>query len=290
MNRIFFCGVLAIISMFVSFACAGETERLIVEEFLIVDGVDPLQAKSIMQDPRITVRPDIIIKNLFYSSPKGSAKKPEVMDIGNRLIEQAKAFLTGNSERLAVVEKRFGTSPAIITAILLIESRLGTYKMPYNVASAYANLAFMLDPDYLKEIQTLYAKDYPQLTEEATVNRAKRKARWAAGELAYLVHLANHLNIDPLNLSGSFAGAMGPGQFIPSSFWIFGMDANGDGIADPFNMADASFSMGHYLKKYGWREDAPLEVKRKAIWHYNHSDVYVNTVLMVYEKLKQAEG
>ena len=286
MNGTVFCWVLAIISMFVSFACAGETERMVVEEFLIADGVEPSQARSIMQDPRITVRPDIIIKNLFYSSPKGSVKRPDVMDISSRLIEQARAFMTDNAERLAAVEKRFGTSPRIITAILLIESRLGTYKMPYNVASAYANLAFMLDPDYLKDIQALYLKEYPQLAEEATLNRAKRKARWAAGELAYLVHLANHLNVDPLNLSGSFAGAMGPGQFIPSSFWIFGMDANGDGTADPFNMSDATFSMGHYLKKYGWREDASMEAKRKAIWFYNRSDVYVNTVMMVYEKLK----
>jgi len=286
MRKAFLYWVVVIVSVFVSFAFAGDTERLVVEEFLIVDGVDPAQAKSMMQDPRITIHPDIIIKNLFYSSPKGSAKRPDVIDISSRLIEQARTFMSDHAVKLAAVEKRFGTSPRIITAILLIESRLGTYKMTYNVASAYANLAFMLDPDYLKKIQSLYAKDYPQLAEEATINRAKRKARWAAGELAYLVHLANHLNVDPLSLSGSFAGAMGPGQFIPSSFWIFGMDASGDGAADPFNMADATFSMGHYLKKYGWREDAPLEEKRKAIWYYNRSDVYVNTVMMIYDKLK----
>lgn len=286
MKRTFFCWIIAIASIWVSFAYAGETERLVVEEFLVVEGVEPSQAKSIMQDPRISINPDIVIKNLFYSSPKGTAKRPDVMEISARQIERARTFLADNAERLAAVEKRFGVSPRIITAILLIESRLGTYKMPYNVVSAYANLAFMLDPDYMKSVQALYARDYPQLGEEATINRAKRKAKWAVRELAYLVHLANHLNVDPLSLSGSFAGAMGPGQFIPSSFWVFGMDANGDGAADPFNMADANFSMGNYLRNYGWREDASLEEKRKAIWYYNHSDVYVNTVMMVYEKLK----
>ena len=289
MGRAVFCWIVVILSIWGSFAYAGDTERLIVEEFLIAEGVEPSQAKSIMQDSRIAVHQDIIIKNLFYSSPKGSAKRPDVIDISNRLIEQARTFMRDHAEKLAAVEKRFGTSPRIITAILLIESRLGTYKMTYNVASAYANLAFMLDPDYLKNIQSMYVKEYPQLAEEATLNRAKRKARWAAAELAYLIHLANHLHVDPLSLSGSFAGAMGPGQFIPSSFWIFGMDANGDGTADPFNMADASFSMGHYLKQYGWREDATVEEKRKAIWYYNRSDVYVNTVMMVYERLKQGK-
>jgi membrane-bound lytic murein transglycosylase B len=88
-----------------------------------------------------------------------------------------------------------------------------------------------------------------------------------------------------LSISGSFAGAMGPAQFIPSSFWIFGGDADGDGLASPFNLSDAKFSMGRYLKKFGWREDASDEEKRKALWYYNRSSVYVNTVMMVYETL-----
>lgn len=286
MRRILLFVILMIVPAFASIACAGETERLFVEELLVFEGLDRLQAQCIMRDPRVSVNPDIVIKNLFYSSPKGTAKRPEVMEISAAQIERARVFMNQNAETLAAVEKRFGVSPRIITAILLIESRLGTYKMPYNVASAYANLAFMLDPEYMKKVQALYAKDYPQLTEEATIIRAKRKGRWAVSELVYLVHIANHLNIDPLSISGSFAGAMGPGQFIPSSFWIFGMDANGDGTADPFNMADANFSMGHYLKKYGWSENASVEQKRKAIWYYNHSDVYVNTIMMVYEKLR----
>jgi len=188
------------------------------------------------------------------------------------------------------VEKRYGTSPQIIAAILLIESRLGTYPMPYNVATAYANLAFMLDPNYAAAVQSQYVKDYPQLNDEATLARARRKAKWALGELVSLVNIANHLNIDPLTMSGSFAGAMGPAQFIPSSFWIFGVDGDGDGVADPNNLTDATHSMGQYLRKYGWKEPASDEAKRKALWHYNRSRVYVNTVMMVYDKLKIPEG
>jgi membrane-bound lytic murein transglycosylase B len=290
MKNLLFCFVLSIVFLGVTAADAADAKREVVAAFLIANGVDPEQAHRVMADPRITDQPDIIIKNLFFSSPKGTAQKPDVMKISPRLIDQARVFMAENASRLCAVEKRFGTSPAVITSILLIESRLGTYKMAYNVAQAYANLAFLLDPVYFKEIQTRYVKDYPQWAEEATINRARRKARWAAGELVYLLHLADHLNIDPLDLAGSFAGAMGPGQFIPSSFWIFGMDADGDGQASPFNLMDATFSMGHYLKKYGWRENASLEEKRKAIWHYNRSDVYVNTVMMIYEKLRKEES
>jgi membrane-bound lytic murein transglycosylase B len=195
--------------------------------------------------------------------------------------------MKAHAKSLSAVEKRFGTSPRIITAILIIESRLATYPMPFNVANAYVNLALMLDPEYLKEVQALYAKTYPQLNDEATIARARRKAKWAVYELAHLVHLANGLKIDPLKISGSFSGALGPAQFLPSSFCFFGVDGDGDGVTSPFNLTDAKFSIGHYLKIFGWAEDAPLEQKRKAVWFYNRSQVYVNTIMMIYDKLNR---
>jgi len=284
-NFIYLIIIINIIFLYAPSGNAGEPQRRFVEELLIAEGLDPSQAYGIMQDTRVSVRPDIVIKNLFFSSPKGTAKKPDVMEVNPRQIKRGKIFMKERADVLSTVEKRFGTSPRIITAILTIESRLGTCPMSYGVVNAYANLAFMLAPGYWKEVQDRYAAVYPQLLEEATIARAKRKAKWAVSELAYLVHIANHLNIDPLSISGSFAGAMGPAQFIPSSFWIFGIDADGDGAASPFNMADANLSMGHYLRKYGWRENASLDQKRKAIWYYNHSDVYVNTVMMIYQQL-----
>ncbi|MDP2855132.1 MAG: lytic murein transglycosylase [Smithellaceae bacterium] len=264
---------------------ASEPQRRLVEELLIAEGLDPSQVQRIMQDPRVSVRPDIVIKNLFFSSPKGTAGKPDVMAVDPRQIKKGRTFMKENTDVLSTVENLYGASPRIITAILIIESRLGSYPMPYNVVNAYANLAFLLDPGYLKEVQDRYAVLYPQLLDDATIARSKRKAKWAVGELFYLVHIANHLDIDPLSISGSFAGALGPAQFIPSSFWIFGIDGDRDGMANPFNMTDANLSMGHYLKKHGWREDAPLAQKRKALWFYNRSDVYVNTVMMIYEQL-----
>lgn len=266
---------------------SGEPQRQLVAELLIRQGLDPLQAASIAADPRISVNSDIVIKNLFYSSPRGTAQKPEVMRVDPRLIEQGKVFMQTHANTLASVEKRFGTSPRILTAILIIESRLGTYPMPYNVANAYANLVFLLNPDYLKELQIVYTDTYPQLQEAATIARAKRRAQWAAGELYHLARIANALEIDPLEISGSFAGAMGPAQFIPSSFWNYGLDGDGDGVADPNNMADALFSMGQYLKEFGWLEEAQPDQKRKAIWHYNRSSVYVNTIMMLYEELRR---
>ncbi|MEN6620484.1 MAG: lytic murein transglycosylase [Smithella sp.] len=262
----------------------SDSSKNFLEEQLVAEGIDRAQAHSITNDSRLSIRSDLAILNLFCSSPRGTGQKTHV-EISPRQIEQGRAFMKVHAASLATIKKRFGTSPQIITAILLIESRLGTYPMTFKVANAYASLALLLKPEYLKELQTLYANKYPQINDEATIVRARRKANWAVYELAYLVQLANYLKIDPFTISGSFAGALGPAQFLPSSFWLFGIDSNGDGIASPFNLEEAMFSSGHYLQIFGWAENAPIDQKRKAVWFYNHSQVYVNTVMMIYDKL-----
>ncbi len=77
------------------------------------------------------------------------------------------------------------------------------------------------------------------------------------------------------NLNVSSAGALGWMQFIPSSWRMYGVDANRDGEKDPYNPVDAIFAAGRYLKAAGG--DANL---RRAIFAYNHADWYVDSVLM----------
>ena len=76
------------------------------------------------------------------------------------------------------------------------------------------------------------------------------------------------------NLNVSSAGAMGWMQFIPSSWDMYGVDANGDGVADPYNPEDAIFAAADYLSAAGMPEDT-----YGAIFAYNHADWYVADVL-----------
>lgn len=264
-----------------------ELSRQFIEERLVDKGMDKSQAQSMINDSRISTQPDIVIMNLFYSTPRGTEKQPEIMWIDPRSIKRGRIFIKENKESLSSVEKRFGTSPQIITAILIVESKLGNYPMRFNVATAYANLASLLDPVYLGEIQKRYAGEYPQLNDKDTIKRTQDKAKWALDELHHLVQIANELKIDPLSIMGSFAGAIGPAQFIPSTFRTYGIDGDEDGICNPFNMKDAKASIGNYLESSGWSEGAPLEIKRKAVWNYNHSQVYVNTVMLLYDELSR---
>jgi len=262
-----------------------DVSRAFIEERLVEKGLERAFVQNMLYDSRISLRPDIAIQNLFYSSPQGSEKKPSVMNINPKYIEDGRLFIKDNHEFLSSLESRYGTSPQIITAILIVESRLGSYPMPFNVVTAYVNLALLLNPDYFKRVQGLYADRYPLLNDEVIINRAHRRARWALDELYHLVRIARELDVDPLNIMGSFAGAMGPAQFIPSTFHSYGVDGDGDGIASPFNMKDAKASMAHYLKSSGWSETASDEKKRRAVFYYNRSEVYVNTIMMLYEEL-----
>jgi hypothetical protein len=77
------------------------------------------------------------------------------------------------------------------------------------------------------------------------------------------------------NLSVSSAGALGWMQFMPSSWAMYGVDANGDGVKDPYNPVDAIFAAARYLKAAG----ADVDLAR-AIFAYNHADWYVDSVLL----------
>lgn len=263
----------------------GPDMRLLARE-LAAQGVPAREARSLLKDPRAEVDPLIVVKNLFFSSPKADGKKrPDTMHIDDKYIGKGRAFMREREATLADIRSRYAVGPEVITAILIVETKLGTYKERYQVFPSYLSLAACLDPDYFNDIRKEYGEQYPRLMEPEAKARAERKARWAVGELAELIVIADDLGRDPLEIKGSFAGAMGPGQFIPSSFAAYGVDGDQDKRRDPFDMDDAVASIANYLHRFGWSEDAPLEKRRRAVWAYNHADVYVNTIMMLVDEL-----
>jgi soluble lytic murein transglycosylase-like protein len=87
------------------------------------------------------------------------------------------------------------------------------------------------------------------------------------------------------NLSTSSAGAVGWMQFLPGTWRAYGVDASGDGVADPMNPADAIYSAARYLEANGIHQDV-----RRAIWHYNPLTSYVNMVLSIAARLPEHYG
>jgi len=80
----------------------------------------------------------------------------------------------------------------------------------------------------------------------------------------------------------STAGAIGHMQFMPATFKAYGIDGNKDGQISPWNLDDAIYSAANYLSANNYKNNP-----RKAIWHYNHAEWYVNKVLATAETIKQ---
>ena len=146
-------------------------------------------------------------------------------------IEGGVKFWQDHAEILSGVEKEYGVPAEIIVSIIGVETRYGTYMGNYRVVDALATLGF----------------DYP------------RRGVFFTKQLEEFFLLTREQNQDPLIFKGSYAGAMGFGQFIPSSYRSFAIDYDGDGFADIWtNKKDAIASVANYFKAHGWQTGAPI--------------------------------
>jgi membrane-bound lytic murein transglycosylase B len=261
--------------------------RGFVEELLVGKGLDRTRVHAMITDPRMAFDEKFILKNLDFVHPKGSAKHPERMEYDKKYVIKGKAFIEENRDFFVSIQEKYGISPQIITAILIIETRLGTYPQKYNAFQVYANISLISDPNIIKLLKDKNSGTETFLQDEEGVKKTLARGRWAGEELFNLIMLADEIKMDPLEIKGSVAGALGPAQFIPTTFRKWGVDGDGDGEKNPFRMPDAMASIANLLKKSGWRENGDEKKNRNAIWLYNHSDVYVNTIMKLYEELSQ---
>ena len=147
-----------------------------------------------------------------------------------RLVAEGEKFMRRNSDSLARAENEFGVPREIIAAILGVETRYGKVLGGFGIARALATLAFA----------------YP------------RRAAEFRAELAELLLYARAQEINPLELRGSFAGAFGFPQFLPSSARRFAVDFDNNGRADLFSPADAAGSIGNFLREHGWQRGGAI--------------------------------
>jgi membrane-bound lytic murein transglycosylase B len=138
------------------------------------------------------------------------------------------------AEHAAIIDStsaRYGVAPEIIVAIVGIETYFGTRMGKYRVLDALATLAFAYPP----------------------------RATFFASELEAFLLLAREERVDVTAALGSYAGAMGAGQFIPSSYRAYAVDADADGKRDLWSdWDDALGSVANYFKEHGWQLDQPV--------------------------------
>ena len=155
--------------------------------------------------------------------------------------ERTRAGVEFMSEHWAVLQearKVYGVPPEIVTAIIGVETMYGEISGDYRVLDALTTLAF----------------DYPP------------RSRLFRDQLKQLIRLVREEDMQITDLKGSYAGAMGLGQFIPSSYRHYAIDFDGDGLRDIWhNPTDAIGSVANYLHEHGWERDAGIALPVEAV-------------------------
>ena len=149
----------------------------------------------------------------------------------DKRIRQGVAFWKRNRQALQKAEKVYGVPPRYVVAIIGVETFYGRIAGKDSVLDALYTLAF----------------HYP------------KRSKFFTAELEKYLILAREEKLDPAVPRGSYAGAMGLGQFMPSSFLAYAVDFDGDGKRDIWNNeADAIGSVANYFARHGWKKGLPV--------------------------------
>jgi membrane-bound lytic murein transglycosylase B len=216
-----------------------------------------------------------------------SRETPElyVQFLNQELILLSKKFLRQNLKILKKMENRFHVDKEVVVAILLVESRFGENIGKYRVISTLASMALMDSAENLQKNYQALKETNPDLSYEWVEGLARKKAEWAYYQLKCFLNIIRHEKIDPLEVYGSYAGALGMPQFIPSSYLTYAQSKKG--LENwLLNKEEAIFSIGNYLNSHGWKRNLPIEKKKKILWYYNHSEPYVEIILQLAQKIK----
>lgn len=222
----------------------------------------------------------------------GFLNKPDYSKHYNEYsVTKTATFYNEHVEKLIEAETKFNVSAYAIAAVLWVETRHGAYTGNHHVASIYLSLALTNQPDFLakniKNLENNFEGDKKELEKlkQKIIARSEKKSKWALDQLKALYQMSIITEFDVLDIKGSWAGAFGYSQFLPSSYMSWAVDGNDDDSIDLFNMDDAIFSVANYLNINGWGKSD--EAKRKAVFHYNNSTDYVNAVLKLTELIEQ---
>ncbi|KAF1712021.1 lytic murein transglycosylase B [Pseudoxanthomonas kalamensis DSM 18571] len=216
-------------------------------------GIEPAYIESVLAQAKF--RNDVIA---LMSRPAERVKpwseyRPAF--ITRARIDGGRAFLAQNRAALEREEQNFGVPAEIIVAIVGVETSFGNYVGKHRVLDALYTLAFR----------------YPRSGNPERAAYEYRREQFFRDELAQLFALAREENLDIPSLIGSYAGAMGMGQFMPSSYRQFAVDGDGDGRRDLFNSKDDVFaSIANYFRKKGgerggWVPGAPVVARAELL-------------------------
>ncbi|MCO6432126.1 MAG: lytic murein transglycosylase [Deltaproteobacteria bacterium] len=247
---------------------------------LVDDGLSPTVVSKVYSDPRMPPF-DVVY---FSLAPKESYGMYKDFNSKSQL-QLARQFLINNKRLLDEAEKKYKVNRYVIASILLIETRYGKNTGKEMVLNRLSRVGSIAKPENILANYRKLSGEDPKVTFESVKARAEYLEDKFYPEIISLFELAKRNKLHPLSIRGSIAGAFGIPQFLPSSYLRFGVDGNRDGRVSLFTLHDAILSTANFLSSHGWSEKHDKENKGSVIWNYNQSDAYVDTVLLLAEKL-----
>jgi membrane-bound lytic murein transglycosylase B len=195
-------------------------------------------------------------------------------------IKQGVKFIADNQAVLVKASTQYNVAQKDIVAILMWESGLGEFVGSHYIVNVFLGQILYLDQARDLAVRDLISKGEADTTAlkigEVEQKRLERLKRSAVTNLAILLRVSKEKGVDATRLRGSWGGAAGFVQFMPSSMQ-FARDGNGDGLIDLCSWPDAIFSVANYLHENGYRDTA--KARRRAIRAYNPIDSYVDGVI-----------
>ncbi len=209
--------------------------------------------------------------------------------LSKRAIRKCREFLYKYRRTLRRAKRRYHVDPEVIASLLWVETKHGEVMGSYAVPSVFFSLLQADHPEVLAH--TMKALDLkiaaPTPEDIAKVKeRSRAKGEWALEELKALETMALHKLKRARVIKGSFAGAFGMPQFLPSSYGKWARSfRKARARPDLFRADDAIYSVASYLHSNGWKPKSP-DAQRGALFHYNRSQGYVDVILQIAQCIK----
>ncbi|TXH35368.1 MAG: lytic murein transglycosylase B [Burkholderiaceae bacterium] len=201
------------------------------------EGLDPIWVEQWLRQARYVPQ----VAQLMMPAPTGTAKNWQAYRarfVESRRIEAGRQFAQTHSRWLALAQERYGVEPEIVLGILGVETFYGRLTGGFRTLDALATLSL----------------DFP--------TGRKDRTPFFRQELGRFFKLCKEQQLQPDQVKGSFAGALGLPQFMPSSWLQHAVDLDGDGHIDLLGSpADAIGSVAHYLQSFGWAPGQPTHFR-----------------------------
>ena len=236
-----FAAAVCAFAMWCATAAAADvpaTLRPQVETFIVEmvnkHGMAHAELRALMQQARLQRD---ILRAMSAQTTARPWRQYRPLYVNAQRVSGGTKFWAAHARLLERAEREFGVPAEIIVATIGVETVYGTYTGTHRVLDALTTLAF----------------DFP------------RRADFFRDELEQFLLLARDRVLDPLSIKGSYAGAMGIPQFLPSSYQRYAIDFDGDGRKNLWdNVADAIGSVANYYRTFGWQAGRPIAVGAKV--------------------------